>query len=185
MPSATPRQDPSLQFERLYREGWPVAYRSALAVLEDEDAAADAAQEVFRRLLENEQWQRVDAPKRYFRMAGRNEALRRVRNHQHIVRGVEVDELPSPLPRPDDLVEAEEFRQNLTKVLDCLPERCAEVTAFVVLCRWTHAEVATELEISIKAVEKQVARGRAHLARLLSLTNGARSNGCPLLRRGG
>ncbi len=167
MASVTPGRDSFPDLDHLYRRWWPVVQQSAFEVLEDEDAAADAAQEVFRRLLAQERWKQIDAPGRYFRMAGRNEALRRLRSRQHVVGDAEIDQWLSPLPGPDDPVEGAEFQRNLSKVLTRLPERCAEIVSLVVLRRWTQAEIAAHFGISVKAVEKQMARARRHLPSLV------------------
>lgn len=51
-------------------------------------------------------------------------------------------------------------------MIEALPARCAMVSRLVFLDELTHAEAARALDISPKAVEKQVARARRRLRRL-------------------
>jgi RNA polymerase sigma-70 factor (ECF subfamily) len=61
--------------------------------------------------------------------------------------------------RPDDLLDDAERRDRLRAALEALPERCR----LVMQLRWeeqlTHAEISDVLGITVKGVERQLARG--------------------------
>lgn len=51
-------------------------------------------------------------------------------------------------------------------MLERLPPRCRQAMRLIVYDNLTHAEVADRMQISVKAVEKQVARGYRQLGRM-------------------
>lgn len=71
-------------------------------------------------------------------------------------------------PLPEAVRDRAERRREAARLVASLPPRCGLVCALVFLEGFSHREVAQQLGISMNAVEKQVARGRAwlrHVAR--------------------
>ena len=152
--------------ETLFHEHYAALCRFANRYLHDRAAAEDLVQDVFANI-----WAarlRLDvrgSPRSYLFAAVRNRALN-VRKHQLVERDWEFDEaipevraLHRAPPRPDDLLDDAERRSRLRAALEALPERCR----LVMQLRWeeqlTHAEIADVLGISVKGVERQLARG--------------------------
>lgn len=126
----------------------------------------DAAQQVFVRLWESGDWQRIDDPERFFRRAGRNEALTMLRR-RHTRRGFLLTEarghdLRSRPPSPEEVLLRSERRDHLLELIEFLPPRCQLVCALKLVEGFTHREIADKLGISLRAVGKQVARARRH-----------------------
>jgi RNA polymerase sigma-70 factor (ECF subfamily) len=158
-------------FIDLYRTWWGVVCDAAEEVLASRHDAEDAAQRVFMRLWEHGTWWTIHHPRRYFYEAGRREALSSQR-HRHPVplrplKETETPVLADPAPLPDHGLLQAERRKLAADLIGRLPRRCQEVCALVFLTGMGHREVAERLGITEKAVEKQVARGRRILRKVV------------------
>jgi len=154
------------RFEALYRDWWRVVCEAAEEVLGSRMDAEDAAQRVFMRMWRSGGWREIQQPSPFFRKAGRNEALSMGRRRSEPT--VRFDEELSTGLRdrgvgPDERVAQEQFRRLVGERIGQLPPRCGAVCALVFIQGLTHRETADALAITIRAVEKQVERGRDHL----------------------
>src|SRR4051812_24546052 len=152
--------------ETLFHEHYAALCRFANRYLHDRAAAEDLVQDVFTSIWAGRLRLDVRGSLRsYLFAAVRNRALN-VRKHQLVERDWEEDEaipdvraLHRAPPRPDDLLDDDERRTRLRAALEALPERCR----LVMQLRWeeqlTHAEIAEVLGITVKGVERQLARG--------------------------
>jgi RNA polymerase sigma-70 factor (ECF subfamily) len=152
--------------ETLFHEHYAALCRFANRYLHDRAAAEDLVQDVFASIWAGRLRLDVRGSLRsYLFAAVRNRALN-LRKHQLVERDWERDEalpdvraLHRAPPRPDDLLDDVERRNRLRAALDALPERCR----LVMQLRWeeqlTHAEIAEVLGITVKGVERQLARG--------------------------
>jgi RNA polymerase sigma-70 factor (ECF subfamily) len=158
-----------LPFDRLVSAYWHLVVESAREVLGTRAEAEDAAQAVFYRLWATNSWKSVRHPASFLRRAARNEALGMIRRRGKTVmlpiRSAE--EIPDSSSPPDEVVDATALGKVVADAFNRLPGRCREVCERVLLTGLSHREVADELSISAKAVEKQVARGRRLLEREL------------------
>jgi RNA polymerase sigma-70 factor (ECF subfamily) len=159
------------RYAALYRRWWSVVCDSATEMLDSAADGEDAAQHVFLRLWRDGGWDLIEQPERYFRRAARLAALdvvrRRTRARSWPLSRDLVESLRSREATPDELLLHAERRGALSRALAHLPERCAVVCTLVYVADLSHAEVGTRLGISVKAVAKQVERGRGHLRRML------------------
>ncbi len=152
--------------ETLFREHYVALVRFANRYLRDRAAAEDLVQDVFTSIWAGRLRLEVRGSLRsYLFAAVRNRALN-LRKHQLVERDWELDEalpdvraLHRAPPRPDDLLDDVERRNRLRAALEALPERCR----LVMQLRWkeqlSHAEIADVLGITVKGVERQLARG--------------------------
>jgi RNA polymerase sigma-70 factor (ECF subfamily) len=157
-------------FVRLYLEWWPIVRASAEPLLESSADAEDAAQSVFMRLWTKRSWRLIRSPGSFFRKAGRSEAVTmpRRRRSRGRIRSVSLDELPSLVLesrglRPDQDVLRAESRRLFERAVASLSSRCRHVCRLFFFDELERREIAERLGVTIKAVEKQLARGRKHL----------------------
>lgn len=80
------------------------------------------------------------------------------------------DQLPEPSDQadsPEETLISEELFARYVKALDRLPERCREV--FVRICeeKQSYAQVADELDISVKTVDAQLQKATTRLKEML------------------
>jgi RNA polymerase sigma-70 factor (ECF subfamily) len=163
--------------EALFREHYGPLCRFANRYLHDRASAEDLVQDVFTSIWAARLRLEVRGSLRsYLFAAVRNRALN-LRKHQLVEHEWERDEalpdvrvLHRAPPRPDELLDDVERHNRLRAALDALPERCR----LVMQLRWeeqmSHAEIAEVLGITVKGVERQLARG------LRALRNRARND---------
>jgi RNA polymerase sigma-70 factor (ECF subfamily) len=152
--------------EALFREHYVALCRFADRYLHDRAAAEDLVQDVFTAIWSNRLRLDVKGSLRaYLFAAVRNRALN-LRKHQLVERDWERDEAAPEVrllhrapQRPDDALEDDERRGRLRAAVEALPERCR----LVMQLRWdeqlSHAEIAQVMGITVKGVERQLARG--------------------------
>jgi RNA polymerase sigma-70 factor (ECF subfamily) len=148
------------RFTELYHSWWPYVRRTAHDLLPCNADAEDAAQRVFLRLWKGGAWKDIANPKQFFRKAARNEAFKtlRRRRHRHLLTEHQAAALRS---RDRDIATTlirEESWGRLQELLLGLPRRCAALMTLTILHGMTRREAAKHLDITVKAVEKQVTR---------------------------
>lgn len=178
------------RFAELYHRWMPVVRSSALELLGSEDDAEDAAQDVFARLWRNGSgsWRSIHSPSQFFPRVGRNEALgalRRLRPARPLTAAL-ATALRCSQPGPEEWVARRELMRIVRHRIDELPPRCRMVMSLFVLEGLKQPEIAERLGIGIKAVEKQIARGRVRLREVLAAQLGeGRDQSCPFEETGG
>lgn len=160
------------------------AYRRPLMAFflrhtENRAEAEDLTQEVFVRILKSAPTEQVQAPDAFVFTVAAN-LLRdrlRVRIAKRADRHVSLDIDPAqdapaePLNIVDETVSAERVlmdRQRLRAVLEALeelPPRTRDIFVLARLEKLKHAQIASRMGVSVSAVEKNLVRAVAHLAR--------------------
>ena len=145
---------------------------AARAVLGPRPACDDIVQEVFLRLLGNPT--ALPLSKQYFRVAGRNAALnhRRCQGRADALTRRLDQRPPTPSMAPLERLVVEERRRRVAEAIETLPPRCRAVARRTWLQGWSAGQVANDLGLTIKRVERHRAiardRLRAALATLLA-----------------
>lgn len=141
------------EFEGWYRRLYMPLGMYALRVLEDVDEAQDAVQESFAAVWERiGEGVQIDNFKSYMYRVVRNEALVRLRR-----RSVDlVGEVPEEIT--DETVDTSERDARLWEAIDSLPQRCREVFLMSKRDGMSNAEIALEMDISVKTVENQMTK---------------------------
>ena len=157
-------------FERVFRTYYAPLGAFAFRFVRDAARAEDVVQDVFATLWSSRHSLVVKTSVRaYLYAAVRNRALN-VLKHEDVVEAWEIDEsdddarrLYTTPPQPDAILDARLINSELSAAFAALPERQAEVMRL----RWrdelSYAEIAEALGISVKGVEKHLARGLAAL----------------------
>jgi RNA polymerase sigma factor (sigma-70 family) len=112
----------AIDYDGLYRQCADSVYRICRAVLGSHEAAEDALQDVFRKLLSNPPKQNLENLRGWLHTTARTTAidhLRAMRNHAP-PDDDEPDEPPSDEPTLEEIVLTEELRQLVRRHLDVL-----------------------------------------------------------------
>jgi RNA polymerase sigma-70 factor (family 1) len=150
-------------FSQLYQRHWETCFMTAFRILGKEDLAEDIVQELFIKLWEKRTELSVTAPLAYLRKASRNLALNSLRHlrtdDQFYVRLANItahllEENPHFLRENEEL-----FR----KVINSLPEDCREAFSLSRIQQLSYKEIASQLQISEKTVEKRISRALQHI----------------------
>ena len=132
-----------------------------------EEAAADAVQEVWVRLIRLKPRGTVDNPRAYLYQVAANVARDRIRENQRRGRiitqdtGV-VEVTKSPEPDPEASAMATQRLGLLSAAVDELPPRCREVFLMSRIDGLANSEIAQRLGITRNAVEKNIIRAMLH-----------------------
>ncbi|MBK1842709.1 sigma-70 family RNA polymerase sigma factor [Azospirillum sp. YIM B02556] len=140
------------------------------------DRAADAAQEVYLRLLRFAGSGSIAHETSYLYAAAANVAadLTRARiTEERRTAGDLPDCLPDPAgaaetERPDDAAAARQRLRLMQAVVDELPPRCREVFLLNKIDGLSHGEIANRLGISRNMVEKHIIKALLHCRRRLT-----------------
>ena len=147
-------------YDTVFRTWYPVLVRVAAALLHEQDAAEEVAQEVMLEL-----WRRrhvVDASisvRGYLLRSIRNRSLNHLR-HLRVRRETEADVealYNAPLGSDQPIV-AQELAEAVKLAIAELPPRCREVFELSRMHNLKYAEIAQALDISQKTVEAQMGK---------------------------
>lgn len=150
--------------ELLFRTHFNALHRYAFSILKDTDAAKDMVQAVFLKLLEKEELiQFAQSAKSYLFKSVYHESLNHIKKekslsdkHENYARIQDNEQAPGKAT-----TEAE-IKERIDKVLSQLPPQCRTVFIKSRAEQKKYAEIAAELDISVKTVE-------AHMSKALKL----------------
>ncbi|HCM28593.1 MAG: hypothetical protein A2Z99_19505 [Treponema sp. GWB1_62_6] len=154
------------RIEELYVAHGPMAYRRCLSVLRDEEAAYDALQEVFVKLMDSPfVLARMRDPAAYLYRAATNAALNQLRRDRRRLR-VAIDAVAEPADaRSLDAEDALAAAMLLELLADGVGARTREIA----YCRYADGlglqEIAERVGLSFSAVRKHLDAFKAHARR--------------------
>lgn len=152
------------QFKKLFDKTYMLLCMYALRILGDTDAADDAVQQamitVWQRLADGYE---LDNPRAYLYRAVRNESLRILASSDSVrAEVVEAEDMT------DDDIDTSERDAALWQAIDRLPDRCREIFLACKRDGLSYAEIAAEMDISVKTVEAQMSKALGRLREALS-----------------
>jgi len=129
----------------------------------DEDEVQDALQETYEHLLRYRQSEWEELPRALVMRIAANVVIDRARHRaschtrQHV--SVEDFELESGEATPERRLLAQEGIALIREAIRDMPERCQEVFVLSRIKGMSYQQIADQLSISVKAVEKNISRG--------------------------
>ncbi|TRW95612.1 RNA polymerase sigma factor [Candidatus Methylobacter oryzae] len=122
-------------------------------------AAEDLVQETYLRLLQHPEPSSINNPRAYLykiiaNLGFDHHRKENVRSKYAETDEVELDELVSPLPGPEALMEGEILFRNCLTALKTLPEVYLHIFLLSRVNGLTHNEIATNLQLSRQTVER-------------------------------
>lgn len=150
---------------QLYQRYGPVVYRRCLALLRQREAAQDATQEIFRKLLRHEEsFLNSEAVLPWIYRVATNHCLNERRN----ARKRSEDDLPDELPLRDDAPpDLLPDRQLAQRVLERFDQETQAIAVGVFVDGMEHEEVAAALGISGRTVSRKLQRFVANARKFL------------------
>jgi RNA polymerase sigma-70 factor, ECF subfamily len=160
--------------ERLFVDHHAAIYRYLVRLVGDPDAAADAAQEAFVRLIERPP--AAPASRAWLYAVATNAALESARTRGRRLRLLAAAPDRAPLPNeataPDAFAEGNERRERVGAAVAALPER--DRTALLMREEgFAHREIADALGTTTGSVGTVIARALRRLSAALPLAPGA------------
>ncbi len=156
--------------EHFFKTQYRSVYRFLMKKLGCPADAEDAAQETFLRLARQDMTA-MRSPRAYLYTVARNLAADKLRSRR--IRSVSVssstiEDYPSAVPTPDTAVDAMERRELVYEALAALPKRSREAFILHRFDGLSYKEVAQQMKISPKTVEKHIAKAMFQLRTTLS-----------------
>jgi len=153
-------------FDELFKQySKPLFYYAAKFV--DDEAARDIVQDIFTKLWSNQKITINQSVNSFLFTMVRNSCLQhlekqKVRNKylESTKLKLQEEELQFYMHEKTSLIE-QELENKLNEVLENLPERCRQIFMMSRFENKKNKEIADELDISVKAVEKQITRALA------------------------
>lgn len=143
-------------YEKLYRTLAPLLHNFLLYKFQNSEHTEDTVQEAFFTLWKNCKKVTPELAKTYVYRVAQNLLIRRLSKDKSHTRYLEFQSKKEVEESPDFYVEYEELREKLKKAITQLPDGQREVFLMNRLDKKTYAEIADELELSVKAVEKRM-----------------------------
>ncbi len=161
------QHQPEKALEAVFRSEYAALCRTALRLVGRSDVAEDLVQDAFLEV-----WRRRESldfhlsVRAYLRRAVANRALNYLRDNRRLT------ELPDDLGRwgrsvQDVPAETAELQRLIAETIDGLPEKCREAFVLSRYEDFSYREIAEQLNISIKTVEKHIAKGLLTLRNVL------------------
>ena len=154
-------------FEQLYKLYFPRLYSFSFKIIKEEDLAKDLVQNVFIKIWEYPSSLNIENPESFLYQMVRNACLNFIRhlkvvdNLKSMVKdqylGEELYYIDLVGNQPYLLIE-KELEGKIMEVMNSLPEKCLAVFRMSRIDGMKNREIAEQLGISLKAVEKHISK---------------------------
>jgi RNA polymerase sigma-70 factor (ECF subfamily) len=157
-------------FDKFFRTYYILLRNYAFKIVQDISLAEDIVQDTFFNIwLKREKFSDVKNPGAYVRAAVHNESISTLR--KKIDKGFAIDgstvyefeKLYSEILQYHDTILDKELSMKIGEATDLLPGQCRTVFILSRSFGFKNKEIADQLGISVKAVEKHITKALAHL----------------------
>lgn len=146
-------------FEALFKAHYAALVRYGQGVLKDRNQAEDVVQQMFLNLWENREGLEIKGNAFSYLMRAVHNACLNVIKHQSVVtRHADYALNHAESESIESAIEQEEFNARVKSAVQKLPPQCKRVFLMSRLHQKKYAEIAGELDISIKTVENQMGK---------------------------
>lgn len=152
-------------FERLFETYYQVLCRYAYTVLRDKEESEEVVQNLFVSLWQKRQTLNIqNSVKSYLYRATRNDCLNRIK-HLKVRDSYAVDTRHTAPVTGNGIeqLELKELTQTVNEAISELPEQCAKVFKLSRFEHLSYAEIAAQLNISVKTVEAHMGKALKRL----------------------
>ncbi|ANI90394.1 hypothetical protein A9P82_14520 [Arachidicoccus ginsenosidimutans] len=152
------KQEDRAAFTEIYERYWQVLLRTAYRILQDEDAAQDAVQNVFFSLWQRRKEVNIGHLKAWLQQSVRFsvfKAMREVKWHEAMCERLR--KITTDIIMDDPLIYKEQ-QQLILKLVESLPEDCREIFRLSRTEQMTHREIAEQMGVSERTVERKISK---------------------------
>lgn len=144
------------EFRQLFDQYFKQVKNFIYYKLGDVDAAEDIAQECFVKVWENREKVKPESAKSYLYTIANNLTINQLKRQKVVLKFLSRKSKLEHNENPQFGMELEEFTKHLQDAITSLSEKQRIVFLMNRIDSLTYAEIATRLEISVKAVEKRM-----------------------------
>lgn len=158
--------DPGIDVEANYRRFGPMVWRRCLALLRNEEAALDAMQEVFVKLMIHRQSLRGTSPSSLLYRMATNHCLNTLRDQRRQGVRETFDRAEGRLAGSGrEQEKGSDLQRTLKAVLESEEEDTRHMAYLYFIDGYSLKEIASEMEMSLAGVHRRLARLRRRLKR--------------------
>lgn len=163
-------------FTKLFRMVQPSLYRYLYRMCGSKESAEELLQETFYRAMLSLQLDDTKMARAWLYRVARNlfiDWLRKQKVEARMMQHIEYEATGiSPYPTPEEALQAQEKRRNLSEVMNALPERYRTILYLREIEGFSYQELAGTLDISIDQVKVNLHRSRHKFKELASAQKG-------------
>lgn len=128
------------------------------------ETAQDLSQETYLRLLRIESVPHSENLTGYLFRTAENLAIDFIRRHQRITSKTTVldEKLPCNQKQPEDLIILRQQCELLLDTINSLPQQCRQIFLLRKIDELSYSQIATQLSISEKTVQRQLVKAMLH-----------------------
>ncbi|MEN8117478.1 MAG: RNA polymerase sigma-70 factor [Bacteroidota bacterium] len=156
-------------FKNVFNENYEYILNYLFYLSGDNKLAEDLVQDVFLQLWENRSKVKNETVRAFLYTIAKNSYLKNYRQKQYDLKFKSTYFEKVENESPEYLMELKEFDEKLQKAISNLPEKCRVVYLMNRMDDMKYAQIAVSLNISVKAVEKQMSKALAILRKELNL----------------
>lgn len=146
-------------FEILFKNNYRALINSANSIVKDEDSAQEIVQQVFIKLWEKRESLKIKtAEKAYLHRAVINTSLNHLEKNKRYKLGEVTENINVSNKGVDDEYSRKELHEIIDREIKKLPPKCQTVFSLSRFNGMSNKEIAANLNISIKTVEKQIGK---------------------------
>lgn len=146
-------------YEIIFHRYYPLYFQFAKGMLKEEQAAEDVLQNVFMKIwLNKETLNETQSIKNYIYVLTKREILNyfRAKYHTQVILTEEISLFDVPDKNTTSEVEFNDLKETVQQVIDCMPPRRRDIYYLSRLQSLPNKEIAQQLGISIRTVEKHL-----------------------------
>lgn len=159
------------EFEELFRQMYPKVKGFACKILQSEEDAEDIAQDVFIKLLNSPQiWENLDSRNSYIYTLTRNHIFNFLKHKSVENKYQEEVIFLNEISDNDDIhnhLYAKELKLLIDLIIHQMPEQRRKIFLLSRVQRKSHAEIAQELGLSVRTVERHVYLALSELKKII------------------
>jgi RNA polymerase sigma-70 factor (ECF subfamily) len=148
------KQGDRMAFTEIYNRYWLPAYRSAIQVLNDEEACMDVLQDVFVWLWQHHEQLNITSLKAYIITAVKFKVLNVIRNGK--LKDIVYSEIKVTEYETENNIEVKELMRMIDEFTDGLPIQARQIFHMSRYEHLSHKEIALRMGISEKTVKNQI-----------------------------
>jgi RNA polymerase sigma-70 factor (ECF subfamily) len=144
------------EFKQFYINTFPIIRTYLIAKCGNAELAEDLTQEAFVRLWNNQHKVEIEKAKSFLFTVGNNLFLDHLRHHKVKNNYKNSFSIQQDNNDPQFLIEMDEFKQKLEYTIQSMPQGAREVFLLNRIEKLTYAQIADNLGLSVKAIEKRM-----------------------------
>lgn len=154
-------------FKDVFNKNYNYIFNYIFYLSGDSELSEDLAQDVFLQLWEKRNTIKNDTIKPFLFTIARNAFLKSVRRVKYDLKFKSTWFETTENESPEFIAEMKEFDQKLQKAIAGLPEKCRTIYLMNRMDDMTYSEIADNLGVTVKAIEKQMSKALSLLRQQL------------------